>query len=325
MKTLMSLPLAADLLGEYPPGRDLAASCRALGCDGVEAVWAGEPLPADIPQALHVGYHLTFTPDWLDFWNNDRAALLRKFGSEAAWTAFYGGPAGRETLLRMYRADLDRALRWGAEYVVFHVSDVSLEEGYTYRWTHSHQAVLAAAAQVANLLLAGRAPTFAFLAENQWWPGFTFTDPAQTRWLLEAIDYPNKGIMLDTGHLMNTNVDLRTQTEGVAYLCKMLEQHGDLCRAVRGVHLHQSLSGEYVKAVAGRIPRALSGDYLTKFGVSYGHILRIDTHMPWTDPGISAVIDRIAPEYLVHELSGGNRQTRETRLRTQIAALRNLP
>ena len=156
-----------------------------------------------MPQALHVGYHLTFYPDWLDFWRGDRAALTEKFGSEEVWRSFYGGPEGRETLLRLYREDLDRAVTWGARYVVFHVSDVSVEEGFTYHWRHTHEEVIDAAAEVINLLLGDRAWPFDFLVENQWWPGFTFTEPELTRRLLDGIRAERKGIMLDIGHLMN--------------------------------------------------------------------------------------------------------------------------
>ena len=83
MDTLMSLPMTASVLTEYG---DLEEACRSCGCDGLEVVWGGEELPCTVPQALHVGYHLTFYPDWLDFWRGDRAALTEKFGSEE------GGP-----------------------------------------------------------------------------------------------------------------------------------------------------------------------------------------------------------------------------------------
>ena len=111
MDTLMSLPMTASVLTEYG---DLEEACRSCGCDGLEVVWGGEELPCTVPQALHVVYHLTFYPDWLDFWRGDRAALTEKFGSEEVWRSFYGGPEGRETLLRLYREDLDRAVTWGA-------------------------------------------------------------------------------------------------------------------------------------------------------------------------------------------------------------------
>lgn len=319
MKQLISLPMTADVLAEYPNG--LEAACRAFGCDGLEVIWGGEPLPGGVPQPLHVGYHLTFFPDWLDFWRGDRGALTRKFGGETAWRAFYGGPEGPETLLKLYREDLDRAVAWGAEYVVFHVSDVSVEEGYTYRWAHTHREVVDAAAECINLLLDGRASTFAFLVENQWWPGFTFTMPELTGRLLEGIRYGNKGIMLDTGHLMNANLALRTEEEGAEYLHRMLDGHGALSRQVRGMHLHQSLSGAYVRAHTGALPASWPEDYVERFGVSYGHILQIDTHRAWTSPAVRSVVDRVGPEWLVHELSARDRVEREEKLSRQLKAL----
>lgn len=315
MKQLLSLPLVPGVLAEY-------GGWDHFPCDGIEAVWGGEDFSYRVPRRLRIGYHLTFWPDWLDLWLGDRTALLRKFGSERAWTAFYGG--GRDALLSGYRADLERAVAWGAEYVVFHVSDVSLEEGYTYRWEHSHQAVIDAAAQCINLLLDGRDWPFALLVENQWWPGFTFTCPDLTARLLDAIRYPRKGILLDTGHLLNANPDLKNQCEGVAYLHRMLDEHGALTRYIRGVHLHQSISGAYVKAHTGSLPEGWADepDYLKRFGVSYGHILRIDTHSPWTCPEIAGIIRRLEPDWLVHELSAPCRAERERKLRLQLDTLR---
>lgn len=318
MDTLMSLPMTASVLTEYG---DLEEACRSCGCDGLEVVWGGEELPCTVPQALHVGYHLTFYPDWLDFWRGDRAALTEKFGSEEVWRSFYGGPEGRETLLRLYREDLDRAVTWGARYVVFHVSDVSVEEGFTYHWRHTHEEVIDAAAEVINLLLGDRAWPFDFLVENQWWPGFTFTMPALTRCLLDGIQYENKGIMLDTGHLMNANLELRTQEEGADWVSRMLEEHGGLGSMVRGIHLHQSLSGAYVKAHTGSLPDPWPVDYAEQFCQSYQHILSIDTHRPWTTPAVRALVERIAPEWLVHELSAANRAERDKRLEIQSRAL----
>ena len=300
MDTLMSLPMTASVLTEYG---DLEEACRSCGCDGLEVVWGGEELPCTVPQALHVGYHLTFYPDWLDFWRGDRAALTEKFGSEEVWRSFYGGPEGRETLLRLYREDLDRAVTWGARYVVFHVSDVSVEEGFTYHWRHTHEEVIDAAAEVINLLLGDRAWPFDFLVENQWWLGFTFTEPELTRRLLDGIRAERKGIMLDIGHLMNCDTSLRTLEEGADYVHRMLDRHGGLCRYIRGIHLHCSLSGEYVRAHTGFLPPGLPLDYLKRYGFGYRHILRIDTHQPWTSPAICEVVERIGPDYLVHELS----------------------
>ena len=39
------------------------------------------------------------------------------------------------------------------------------------------------------------------------------TDPELVRYFIENIEYKNKGIMLDTGHLLNTNLDINNEEE----------------------------------------------------------------------------------------------------------------
>ncbi|MBR3866518.1 MAG: TIM barrel protein [Butyricicoccus sp.] len=318
----MSLPICRSVVESCGGWDGIRTAVRSLGIDGIEAIWGGAwdemtPPPADIP----CGYHLTFWPDWLDFYRDDVTALTRKFGSAEAAYAFYGGRGG-EHLIRDYKADLKRSVAIGAKYVVFHVSDVSLEEGYTYRWEHTHEEVIDAAIECINAILKDVEPTFDFLVENQWWPGFTFTDPAQTARLLEGIDYPRKGILLDTGHLMNCNTAITSEADGLAYIHSMLDLHGTLSREIKGMHLHQSVSGAYVRAQGGRLPVWESDDYNARFGQSYGHILQIDRHQPWTDAGVAALIARIDPLYLTHELSAPDAASKIAAIQTQRDTMR---
>lgn len=48
-------------------------------------------------------------------------------------------------------------------------------------------------------------PHVALLFENLWWPGLTLKNPKLVAKLLKNVKHPNLGIMLDLGHLMNTN------------------------------------------------------------------------------------------------------------------------
>lgn len=312
----MSFPLCSSFFSEYHGWFELRDEIKALGCDGLEGIWSGEDFPADMPKDLMIGYHLMFYSDWLDFYQENRTALVQKFGSLEAARSFYGG-MGPETLLDQYRVDLARAKDLGAKYVVFHVSDVSIEESYTYRWQHTDEEVIDASVEIINTLLGEQEYTFDFLVENQWWPGFTFTEPDKTARLLDGIVYPRKGIMLDTGHLMNVNTALRTQAQGAAFIHDMLDRHGNLAGTIRGVHLHQSLSGTYVEQNMGTLPLDLPQNYLERFSVNYSHILRIDQHLPWTDPAIIPVLDRIAPEYVTHELNAADRVRRTLVVRQQ--------
>lgn len=316
----MSLSLSAREEKEYDGWSGLRADCALLGLDGVEGIWGGEEISETFPKELLVGYHLTFFPDWLDFYRGDEKALTEKYGSVDAARAFYGC-RDTEGLLELYRADLERARALGAKYVVFHVSDVSVEEGYTYRWLHSDEEVIDASVRVINDLLADVPAEFEFLVENQWWPGFTFTDPAKTERLLNGIHFARKGIVLDTGHLMNTEPVIRIQAEGLEYIRRNLDRHGQLAKEIRAVHLHQSLSGNYVRETVGALPTDLPAGSVERFGASYAHIQRIDRHRPWTHTGVSALVEKIAPQYLTHELAADGRSARFRAVGRQIRTL----
>ena len=107
MLELMPLPLCAGVLEEYGGGEGLRRELRNLGCQGVEAIWGGEPAPEDLPGELALGYHLTFFTDWLDLYREDEKNLLEKYGTLEEARSFYGG-LGAEYMMRVYRDDLER-------------------------------------------------------------------------------------------------------------------------------------------------------------------------------------------------------------------------
>ena len=82
MRQSMNLPLCERTREEYGGWDGLRRACAALGLDGVEGIWSGGDIPADFPKDLLAGYHLTFFPDWLDFYREDRKRLLYKFGKK---------------------------------------------------------------------------------------------------------------------------------------------------------------------------------------------------------------------------------------------------
>lgn len=316
MLELISLSMDSTTISGYGTAEDIERAVSEMGCDGLEIIWGGKEFPKKIPCAGALGYHLLFYPDWVDFWHEDTGRLIKKMGSLDTVEKLYGGLT-RDSLIRQYLEDMDRAQLAGARYVVFHVSDVSLEEGYTYKWEHSDKEVIDAAAELINTLIGRKDYNFEILLENQWWPGFSFTKPEMTQYLLDSVDSPRKGIMLDTGHLMNANTSLRTQREGVDYIHRMLDIHGELSGFIRGFHFHYSLSGEYVEKHTGRLPEWVSDDYFDRFGQNYSHILKIDTHRPWTDPAAAELIDRVRPAYLTHELSAKDAAARRDAVLTQ--------
>ena len=307
-------------LERYRDADDLRRFLDDFGLDGLELMpmagcWELYRLP---PERI-TGVHLPFYTSWLDLWRGDENALLREYGTWENVRAVFGGD-GPDCVLDMLRVALDFAGSVGARYVVFHVSNVTVDECLSDRMGHADEAVCAAAAELINQLTEGRDDPFDFLVENLWWPGLMLTRPEVTRELMEAIRAPRKGIMLDTGHLMHTCRDLATQEAAVDYILRQLDAHGSVAGWIRGVHLHQSLTGPWVREA---LENGLdgTGDYWTRFGHAMEYVLGVDRHRPFDSPAARRLVDRVAPGYLTHEFITETRADHEAFLRRQMAAL----
>jgi hypothetical protein len=146
-------------------------------------------------------------------------------------------------------------------------------------------------------------------------------EPDVTFKLLEKANYPNVGVMLDIGHLLNTNTALRTIDEGVEYVHEVLDLYGDLT-FIKGVHLHQSLSGEYAEELM-RSWTPPEGSYKERSLSVFTHIFKIDTHQPFVSERVNELIDRIQPEYLIIEQLSSDRFEHARNLKEQLRYLRN--
>lgn len=321
MKLLTNFPVYEGSLERYGGSDALARDCAELGLDGLEIVWGEDDFVAEQPPVdLVVGYHMLFFSTWVDFWQGNQRALLAEFGTWDAVKRCYDAETRGELVAR-FRKDLRRAIGLGAEYVVFHASDVLMHECFTYEFSHTDSQVCDCACELVNELFDGVSSDIVLLVENQWWPGLTFCDPAMTKRLLDGIEYSNIGIMLDTGHLLNTNTSLRSQAQAARYIRDCYDAHGPLRDYVRGLHLHQSLSGAYVERMRGIIPADFTGSYEERFATNYRHVLQIDRHDPWSDPAIAELVHHIGPTWVNNELPGKSRRQKLEQLRVQLAAL----
>ncbi|MEN6340358.1 MAG: TIM barrel protein, partial [Clostridiaceae bacterium] len=225
MKTLFNLTTSPNDMERFPTRAELLALME--GFDGVELLVCEEDEKNIVPSERVFGIHMGYFPYWLDFWRGNASALMAEYGSLEACERYYGGST-REALLRRFRGDLAAAEAYGAEYVVFHVSDASIAESFAGTYAHTSAEVIDATCELLNELFDDASYRPALLLENLWQPGLTLTDPAMTRRLLDGIDYENTGFMLDTGHLFHTNEAICSQEEGLRYIHAMLDSHGAL-------------------------------------------------------------------------------------------------
>ena len=151
------------------------------------------------------------------------------------------------------------------------------------------------------------------LFENLWWPGLRLTDPRNVKYFFERIERKNVGIMLDTGHLMNTNPRLKTEAEAADYVCRVVDKLGSCAELIKGVHLSCSLSGQYQRSFERIAPANLDNSMI------WQHVASIDQHNPFTTNAAKQILDCIKPEYVVHEFSYDNMDDLRKKLSVQLA------
>jgi len=307
-------------VGRFKGDDDVRDFCRRHRLDGFELLPYEVNTLGVVPADMVVGVHLSYCNCWVDFWTGNLDDILEEYGDLETVRQVLG--ADRSEFVEKYRLQLDFAESIGAKYVVFHVSDVSMEEALSYSFKHSDEQVIEATVELINEMLDGGGYSFMFLVENLWWPGLTMTSPDNTRRLLEGIHYNNKGIMLDTGHLMHTNNYLSSQEEAIEYIHKMLDMHGELCRYIKGMHLQQSLTGDYVRRLIADPPSPPEvGTYYERMGLMYPYINGMDKHLPFTAKGVRGLVERINPDYLTYEFITRGREEQEEFVSRQNLAL----
>ncbi len=327
---LSSYPQELEQFNDYPGG--LKGFLQTFGLDGIELIQAG-PYENELFPHKHIrGLHLPFWPDWMDFFKGNQAGLKARFPDEESLKYYYGSSLP-DVLSDTWRKEMRHAQEFKADYVVAHVSHNTLPSCYTYAFDDSDEVVIDSFIRLINQATEGLPAGPMLLMENLWWPGLNFLKPELAGRLLSEIHYPNKGFVLDVGHLMNTNHSLRSEKEGVDYSMKILDGLGPAAGHIRTIHLSSSLSGDYVKSILQEHRRQDAGmnadglsplrppahfDAFKKQCWQCGeHIRQIDRHMPFRDPAVNELIQRVKPDYLVHELLADSLSELEAALRIQ--------
>jgi len=275
----------------------LPALLARHGLNGVELMHCGPAYEEYFPRSMVQGVHLWFYTNWLDFFLQNEAGLRQEIGDEEAVRYFYGGTVA--DWLELLRENVRQAVALAPRYVVFHVANVRPNEMYHRRHYYDNAAVIHHTAELARLIFPELPEDITLLYENLWWPGLTLTEPQLAQELLTQTDRQNTGFMLDTGHLMNTNPQLTSQEEGVDYILRVLDRLGPLATKVKGLHLHQSVSGSAM--VRLQQEHAQDDPHIMDWSEVYAYVTAIDQHLPFSTPRAKDIIAAVQPDYLVHE------------------------
>ena len=318
MKKIINFTTSIYDTERYADNTDLKSFYRGLGFNGLELMRVGIDEKGIVSADDVIGIHLRYFTAWMDLWTGDTQKLLSEFGDYETVKQVYGGTT-REAITQMYIDNLNALPEAKAEYLVLHVSECQLAEAMKRRYHYNCEAVIDATIELVDSFIGTIQHSPVLLFENLWYPGLDMLEPALTYKLLEKVRYPYTGVMLDIGHLLNTNTKLRTIDEGVDYVHKVLDMYGDLS-FIRGIHLHQSLSGAYAEELM-RNWAAPGGDYNERRIAVMPHVFKIDTHQPFASEHVNELIGRIRPEYLVMEQMSSDRFEHERNLKEQLKYL----
>ena len=295
---------------------DLHKMVQELGVDGIEQFVYGLDPVGNKYKDITVGVHLNYWPYWMDFWLKKAKRLKQQFRNIRERNKYFKDAMSCDEWLSVIRRNIGAALAQNPEYLVWHVAEANNEEAFTFEFNYSDREVLTAAADVFNSVCDEIPSHIPVLFENLWWPGLRLTDVRNVKYFFERLHRKNVGIMLDTGHLMNTNVRIKNETEGAEYVLKVYEKLGGCKSLVRGVHLSCSLSGVYQRSLSHQVPEKLDMETIWK------HIGNIDQHKPFYTDAAKRILETIQPEYVTHEVGYDSMKDLCEQLPIQLKACR---
>lgn len=292
---------------------EIENAVRRLHLDGIEnLIYGTSPAPRPAGK-ITVGCHLAYWPEWMNFYLGRSDLYTKDFPTSKSLIDYYGGLTVDDWLERI-RKNIRAALAEHPAYLVWHVADCMTEEIWTRHFHYDNRDVLKAAAEIYSLV-SNEVPNQVYvLFENIFWPGLYTLEPKEVDYFFSLLPGSNTGIMLDTGHLMNTNPDLETEADGAGYVCQVVKRLGSLHSLIKGIHLSCSLSGAYQKSLDGRPPDVITPEIIGR------HIISIDQHRPFQTDAAQQIIDCVEPEYVTHELFGSDFSIPEGKVRQQMQA-----
>lgn len=270
--------------------------------DGIEQyLYSGQSIIRSYTD-ISVGVHLAYWTQWLEFWKYNKSNKNMIANNRYEW-------------LEKIRENIQMALSQKPEYLVWHIADCSEEEAYTFDFQHTDIEVVIAAAEVFNKAAVDIPENVLVLFENLCWPGLRLVNKDIIKLFFSLINKKNIGIMLDTGHLMNTNSIIRTQVEAVEYVCSIIDDLHEDADVIKGLHLSCSLSGRYQQSFRHHLPNNLGKAELMK------HIISLDQHRPFSDSAVQKIFNYVEPEYVVHELIYNDFADLDILLKKQLLSL----
>lgn len=281
-------------------GDDPRSMMDSIGCDGLELL-TGYTRIDHLYDGIVETVHLPYATDWMASWEGHPYDM----DDDVSRFVMYG--RDRDGIIRNLTCAIENASILSPAHGVLHVTDIPLDQIFLRSSSLDSNKVIDSFCEIINTVVGPMRhgePPFKLAFENLWWPGLRLLDSSDYHRVERRIEFDDWGICLDTGHMMNC-LPVRTESEGIDALLRIFDGYGqDLLDRIGAVHFHWSASWDYRSSFE---EKTFSGDASDFYSSAYPHIMRIDMHMPFSDPGCGELLEILRPEYVVHEMPGSER------------------
>jgi hypothetical protein len=296
--------------------------------EGIELLIGYDTPSKEIPINLVKSVHLPFWVTWLEVWRKGEEAAKAYFPNCSAvqLQSICGGRNSHEMIATQKKL-WQYAAHFQARHAVVHAAHVELEHTFTRDFTYKSSEVLNSFAELLNQTaqqFGNGEPPVTLAIENLWWPGLDFLFPAEVDDFASRIEFSNWNFILDTGHLMNTNIALRCEDEAIDFVLNRISRLSkDARQKIQSLHLNLSLSGEYQSK---QVRKGLPGDWhkmssTKQYSSARNHVLKIDQHLPFQTERVKEIVSEIAPQLVVHEFITKSLEEYSQKLHQQLKGL----
>ncbi len=295
---------------------------------GLELLIGYEPASDEIPKELVKSIHLPFWITWLDVWRKGEEGLRAYFPAMPTDHIQYCcGGSNQTEMIAMQKKLWKLAAVYHPKQAVMHAAHVELEHAFTREFTYTDDEVLRNFAELLNRTaqeFSDGEPPCIIGIENLWWPGLNFNNTVQTDDFAALLNFNKWNLVLDTGHLMNTNPKLRCEDEAVDFILEKLSQLSkDIRERIQSMHLNLSLSGDYqLRQLRKGLPSNwASMSHGERYSSARNHVLKIDQHLPFQTERVKEIVNMIKPQTVVHEFITSTMVEYDECLKQQMRAL----
>lgn len=264
---------------------------KKYNIEGVELIKFTNNSVEEIKDII-IGYHLRFFPMWIDLYL-EKYEEIEKEIKDINEIAYLCGGKNKKELIEFYKKEVELGKKLGVKYLVLHGGGVRPSETYTYKFSYDKKEIINYLSEIINEIFdPEKGEEIELLIENLWWPGIKLISKEEIEMVLSKVKYKNIGFMLDLGHMLNTNLDIKNLSEGTKYILKNINALDEYKKYIKGIHMNASISGEYVKNM---IRKGYNKENI------YKHIQKIDMHNVYNYKGVKKILKKLKIKYLVYE------------------------